>query len=97
MLNFTRKRIDTRCTVTVLHTDETLEAHVELDDGLQPQAGDHVRVLGAPIRVPYGEEIVLTRRAQLRRGSLFDKGLTRVKAMFELTELYEVSFSEGTL
>ncbi len=95
--NLLRRRYATQCTVTVLHTDETLEAHVELDGARQPDAGDRVVVHGAPVQVPYGETIVFQRPASITIGSLFDKAWVRLKSLFLLTELYEVSFSTGRL
>lgn len=94
---FKRARIDTGCTVTVKHTDETLEAHVELDDGLLPSAADHITVFGAPVRVQYGDTITLRRQATLTRATPLDKLLVRLKSLFLLTELYEVSFSPERL
>ncbi len=92
-----KRRIDTTCTITVKHTEETLEAHVELHDGLLPDVGDKITVYGAPISVDYGREMTLTRPASLVRGTALDKLRLKVGAMFELTELYEVSFSTGRL
>lgn len=88
-----RKAITTMCTVTVRHTEETLEAHVELDDGLLPATGDKVTVFGEPVRVEYGSTVTLRRDARLIRGSILDKGWMRFKSLFDVTELYEVSFS----
>jgi hypothetical protein len=92
-LALSRRSIPTQCTVTVRHTEETLEAHVELDDGLLPEAGDRITVFGDPVRVEYGSTIELRRDARLVRGSLFDKLWTRILSWLEFTELYEVSFS----
>ncbi|MEM6537193.1 MAG: hypothetical protein AAF668_05620 [Pseudomonadota bacterium] len=89
--------IRTNCTVTVKSTYETLEAHVELDDGLLPTSGDKITVFGAPIQIDYGETIQIRRPAHLERGTLFDKLKVRIAAFFELTELYEVSFSDGRI
>lgn len=94
-LSLFRRTIKTACTVTVLHNEETLEAHVELDDDLLPQAGDHITVLGAPVCVAYGETLTIRRDATLVRGALFDKAWARIKAAFLMTELFEVSFSDG--
>ena len=88
-----RQSVLTMCTVTVEHTDETLEAHVELDDHLLPQAGDRVTVFGDPVHVEYGGHTVLRREAQLMRGSVWDKLWVRLLSLFEVKELYEVSFS----
>ncbi len=89
------RRITVPCTIRVLHTYESLEAHVELDGGLQPGIGDKVLVHGAPVSVPFGQGIVLRREATLTRANLFERLLVRLQSMFLLTELYEVSFSDG--
>jgi hypothetical protein len=88
-----RQTIPTRCTVTVKHTEETLEAHVELDEGLLPDVGDRITVFGDPVRVEYGSSLEVRRDARLVRGSSFDKLWLKIRSMFEMTELYEVSFS----
>ena len=88
-----RQAISTMCTVTVRHTEETLEAHVVLDDGLLPKTGDRITVYGEPVRVEYGSSITIRRDAQLVRGSILDKAWMRLKSLFDVTELYEVSFS----
>lgn len=85
------------CTISVHHTDETLEAHVELDGGVLPDVGDQIRVHGAGIVVPFGESITITRMATVRRASALEKLWVRLKAQFELAELYEVSFTTGRL
>ena len=87
--------INTACTITVRHTDESLEAHVELDNDLLPETGDRVTVFGDPVRVEYGESITLRRDAKLVRGTALDKFWIKFKSLFEITELYEVSFSPG--
>jgi len=84
--------INTACTITVHHTDESLEAHVELDNDLLPETGDRVTVFGDPVRVEYGESITLRRDAKLVRGTTLDKLWIKFKSLFEITELYEVSF-----
>lgn len=85
--------INTACTITVRHTDESLEAHVELDHDLLPETGDRVTVFGEPVRVEYGESMTLRRDARLVRATLLDKLWVKFKSLFEVTELYEVSFS----
>ena len=91
------RRIETGCTVTVKHTEETLEAHVVLDDGLLPDAGDRITVFGEPVRIDYGSTATFKRPARLDRGSELDKLRVRILSMFQLTELYEVSFSDGRM
>ncbi|MEM9704647.1 MAG: hypothetical protein AAF850_01080 [Pseudomonadota bacterium] len=92
-----RRRITTPCTITVLHTDETLEAHVELDGKLLPTVGDKITVHGAPVRTPYGETMQIRRNATLVRANTLDKLWVLLKSRFLFTELYEVSFSTGKL
>lgn len=88
-----RDVISTMCTITVQHTEETLEAHVELDDGLLPKTGDRITVYGSPVQVAYGSTLKVRRDAQLVRGNVFDKAWMRLKSLFDVSELYEVSFS----
>lgn len=90
-----RRRITVPCTVRIEHTFESLEAHVELEGGVEPGIGDRVLVHGAPVTVPFGQGLVLQRMATLTRANFIERLLTRLHAMFLLTELYEVSFSDG--
>lgn len=83
------------CTIEIENTFERLCAHVELHDTLPVEAGDEVLVHGEDIRVPYGEKVTLTRNATVTRASALQRALTKFAARFELTELYEVSFSSG--
>lgn len=91
----TRRRLTVPCTLRIEHTFDSLEAHVELDGGVQPGIGDRVFVHGAPVSVPFGERLVLRRVATLTRANILERAMTRLHAMFLLTELYEVSFSDG--
>ncbi|MEO0850489.1 MAG: hypothetical protein AAFY04_03655 [Pseudomonadota bacterium] len=96
-LRLWRQKIATGCTVQVKHTNETLEAHVALDDNLQAHLGDRIFVHGAPVQISFGETLYLRRSATLTRASLFDKLWVRLKSLFLITELYEVSFSPTQL
>ena len=81
------------CTITIAHDADNLEAHVELDGGVEPGVGDRVLIHGDAVKLRFRERVTLRRRATLTRATAFGKFLTHVKARFELTELYEVSFS----
>lgn len=83
------------CTIEIENTFESLHAHVELHDAAPIEAGDEVLVHGDPIRVPYGEKVTLARRATVTRAGAVSRFMTKLAAQFELTELYEVSFSSG--
>lgn len=86
------RRIEVSCTVEIAHTAESLHAHVVLD-GIEPEAGDTVLVHDAPTNVRFGESLVCRRRATVVRAGPVRRAWTRLRARFELTELYEVSFS----
>jgi hypothetical protein len=94
---FRRTRFDTPCRIEVEHTNEHLHAHVELEGDVAIQPGDKVRVGGAPIRVPFGGRLVERRMATVTRATALGRAWTRLRAQFELTELYEVSFSTGRI
>lgn len=87
------RRFDVACTVEVAHTSETLHAHVELD-GVEIEPGDTVIVHDAPTQVAYGERVVCRRTATVERAGPLQRVWTRIASRFELTELYEVSFSQ---
>jgi hypothetical protein len=84
---------DAPCTIEIEHSSASLHAHVAFDDDLEIGPGDRVRVLGAPIQVPFGEKLVLRRAARVERATWLKRIWTRLAARFELAELYEVSFS----
>ena len=90
-----REIFDVPCTIEIENTFESLHAHVDLDGNIPINAGDEVLVHGEPIRVPYGQKCTLRRQATVTRASAYDSMMTKLKARFELTELYEVSFSSG--
>ena len=89
------RRFDTGCTIEIEHGFDHLHAHVELDGDVAIGPGDKVRVHGAAIQLPYGRRIVERRTATVTRANAFERALTRIKAHFALTELYEISFSNG--
>jgi hypothetical protein len=91
---FVRQRFEFPCTIEIENTSESLHAHVELDGDFAIAPGDEVQVIDAPERPPYGERIVARRRAVVTRAGPLGKLWTRLAGNFELTELYDVSFSE---
>lgn len=84
------------CTIEIENTFESLHAHVTLHGTAPVGAGDEVLVHGDTIRVPYGERVTLQRDATVSRATALERWLTKRAASFELTELYEVSFSSGS-
>lgn len=89
------RSFDVGCTIEVEQTGESLHAHVSLDDNVQIRPGDEVTIHGAPIRVAFGERINLRRTATVVRAGALKRTLTCLAGYLELTELYEVSFSDG--
>jgi hypothetical protein len=92
-----RQTQDTPCTIEIEHTERSLHAHVELEGQLALQPGDRVRVHGEPIRVRFGDKMTLHRNATVERAGWLERQWTRFAARFELSELYEVSFTPGRL
>jgi hypothetical protein len=90
------RTIEVPCTVDVAQTPETLHAHVVLE-GIDVEPGDEVLVHGAPTHIGYGERIVCARRATVVRAGWLERAWTRLASRFELTLLYEVSFTPERL
>jgi len=57
--------------------------------------GDQVMVHDAPTGVEFGQRLVVRRTATVVRGGPLDRLRARIEGYLELTELYEVSFSDG--
>lgn len=93
-LRLVRRQIEVPCTVDLEYTTNSLHAYVELH-GYDVVAGDQVTVQNPPTEVRFGEKIVVDRRATVVCGSIFDTLLAKLQGYRELTELYEVSFSNG--
>ncbi len=94
---FSTETFDTGCRIQVEQSPAHFHAHVELDGDIDIQPGDRVRVHGEPIVVAFGESIILHRHATVRRAGLFRRAWTKFASNFEITELYEVSFTPGKL
>ena len=90
-----KKSFDVPCTVEIEQTSETLHAHVLLDGDIDIRPGDEVLVHDAPTQVAFGERLVVRRTATVVRGGILDRLWARIEGYLELTELYEVSFSDG--
>jgi len=89
---FRRRLDDIPCKVTIVHSNESLEAHVELE-GVAVNAGDQVLVNQPPTDVGFGEQVVCHRSATVIRGGLADRLWARWRGAMELNELYDLSFT----
>jgi len=91
---FEQQKIEVPCTVEIEHTPLSLHAHVEIEGDFTIEPGDEVLVLDAPTDIPFGEKIVLRRTAIVTRAGALERIWTKWIGNFELTELYDVSFTE---
>ncbi|MCR9071133.1 MAG: hypothetical protein NXI18_05395 [Alphaproteobacteria bacterium] len=89
-----RREFDVDCTIDVECSIEQFYANVEFDGDTDVQPGDQVLVHGAPITIPYGERRQFKRRATVTRANWLEQQWTRIAAHLELTELYDLSFTE---
>ncbi len=89
-----RGMINVPCTVDLEQTGDFLHAHVDLQ-GYDVGPGDEVLVHDAPTQIAFGERAVFQRRASVRRAGPLGRAWAYIEGYLELTELYEVSFSEG--
>ncbi|RAI45236.1 hypothetical protein [Rhodoplanes roseus] len=89
-----RRVVEVPCTVEIERTADSLHAHVELQ-GIDIAPGDEVIVHDAPTSIPFGESSIVHTRATVVLAGRLDRLAARLAGYFELTELYEVSFSPG--
>ena len=89
------RRFDVGCTIEIEQTAESLHAHVSLDGDIDIRPGDEVTIHGAPVRIAFGDCVNLRRTATVVRAGPMKRLLTQVAGYLELTELYDVSFSDG--
>lgn len=89
-----RETIEVPCTVDLEQSPDSLHAYVDLV-GIAVGPGDEVIVHDAPTGIAFGEHAVYERRATVRRAGPLQRLWAHVEGYLELTELYEVSFSDG--
>jgi len=89
-----RHTIEVPCIIDLEQTTESLHAYVDLD-GVEIEAGDEVIIHDAPPMVGFGERLVCERRATVVRAGPLRALRARIEGYLKLTELYEVSFSDG--
>lgn len=94
---FTRTSFETPCRIEIDNHDSACHAHVELAGDIAIAPGDRVCVHGDPIAVPFGQSARFERLATVTRASAVERLWTRIAGHFELSELYEVSFTPGRI
>ncbi len=85
------KQIQVLCFIDIEQTPESLHAHA-IPEGIDIRPGDAVLVHGAPSRIGYGERLKMECSATVSRANIFARFWTRLRAPFELVELFEVGF-----
>ena len=83
--------VEVDCTLDIEQTAESFHAYA-VPEGIDIQPGDRVQVHGAPSRVGFGERFVRPARATVTRANWIEQQWTKLTALFELAELYEVGF-----
>jgi hypothetical protein len=83
--------VEVTCMLDIEQTPDSLHAHA-VPEGIEIRPGDVVMVHGAPSHVAYGEHLIREVRATVRRAGPLRRLWTRLAALSELTELYEVGF-----
>ena len=89
-----RNTIEVPCTIDLEQTADSLHAYVDLQ-GVEVGPGDEVLVHDAPSGIAFGERALIERRASVRRAGPLQGLWAHVEGYLELTELFEVSFSDG--
>ena len=89
-----RQTFDVPCTIDMEHSSDALHAYVDLQ-GVDVGPGDEVVVHDAPTDIAFGAHAVFARHATVRRAGPLGRLMAHIEGYLELTELYEVSFSEG--
>ena len=90
-----RTTFDVPCTIDIENTVESLHAYVELEGDVEIGPGDEVTIHDAPTKVAFGEHVIVRRHATVVRAGVLERVRTRIAGYLELTELYEVGFSDG--
>ena len=88
-----RTRFETPCRVEVEHSDEFLLRACRAGRRLRGQPGRQGARTRRSDPRPFGERRVFERIATVERAGAVERLLTKLAGHFEMTELYEVSFS----
>jgi uroporphyrinogen-III synthase len=94
MASMRRQSFEAPCTVEIESSAEFLQAHVVIEVDYTVRPGDEVLVRDPPEKPPFGKRIVVRRTATITRAGLPERLWTRLAGNFELTELYDLSFTD---
>ena len=88
----TARRIEVPCLLDIEVTPRSVHAHA-VPEGITLYPGDQVIVHGAPDRIDFGDCYTRHCTATVIRAGLLTRLWTRLAAIGQITELYEVSFA----
>ena len=91
MWPFTRDTMSVVCDIDIEQSRESFHAHA-VPDGVAIRPGDIVVVHGVPTDIGFGDRLIRQCPATVTRAGPLTRLWTKVTAMTELTELYEVGF-----
>lgn len=91
------RQFDMPCRIAIEQSPDHFHAHVELEGDIAIHPGDRLQVHGAPIQITFGERVDVTRMATVTRAGPLKRVATRLAAYLDFAELYEVSFTPGSL
>lgn len=89
-----RRQFEFPCSVEIENTPESLHAHVDIESDFVVEPGDEIQVIDAPQLPAFGDKIFVRRRAVVTHAGVIERIWTRLIGNVELTELYDVSFTE---
>jgi hypothetical protein len=87
-----RRSVEIQCSVDIEQTAESFHAHA-VPEGVDIRPGDIVLLHDVPTHVAFGERVSCQCRATVLRAGWAARAWTRITALIELTELYEVGFA----
>ena len=88
---FTPRTMDVMCDVDIEKSPLSFHAHA-VPDGIAIRPGDVVVVHGVPTDIGFGDRLISQCHATVTRAGPVTRMWTKITAMTELTELYEVGF-----
>ena len=91
MWPFAPRTVAIQCDIDIEKTQESFHAYA-VPDGIAIRPGDIVVVHGVPTDIGFGDRLIRQCPATVTRAGPLARLWTKVTAMFELTELYEVGF-----
>ena len=91
MWPFSPDTVEVVCDIDIEKSQQSFHAHA-VPDGVAIRPGDIVVVHGVPTDIGFGDRLISQCPATVTRAGPLGRWWTKITAMTELTELYEVGF-----